>query len=120
MSSVRRPDAPPSAHPRPISGLRPRALPSASASGSFVAALPTFTPEECAAMGTAILEQNIYALRTRLSARDAYEGRPRDAAELAILERELERRMANGVRRPSSFPPKAPPAGGHGRGAKEH
>lgn len=117
MSSARRDASEPStseSHPAPrtASGLRPRVVvPEATGSGSFVSALPIFTPEECAAMTTAILEQNAYALRTRL-ARAVYTGRARDIAELEVVQGELVKRLPPHGRRNSSFPP--PPKGDAG------
>ncbi len=70
-----------------------------------MSALPIFTPEECAAMTTAILEQNAYALRTRLAARAEYTGRERDAVELEVVQAELVKRLPPHGRRSSSFPP---------------
>ena len=118
MSSARRDASDPStseSHPAPrtASGWRPRVVaPEATGSGSFVSALPIFTPEECAAMTTAILEQNAYALRTRLAARAVYTGRARDVAELDVVQLELVKRLPPHGRRNSSFPP--PPKGDAG------
>lgn len=116
MSSARRDASEPStsdSEPRTASGLRPRVVaPEATGSGSFVSALPIFTPEECAAMTTAILEQNAYALRTRLASRALYTGRARDAAELEVVQVELVKRLPPHGRRNSSFPP--PPKGDAG------
>ncbi len=60
-------------------------------------------------MTTAILEQNAYALRTRLAARAVYTGRERDATELELVSAELVKRLPPHGRRNSRFPP--PPKG---------